>query len=233
MVGTFLNTATVLVGSSVGSILGARLSEKVQSTLMDGIGLVTILIGMKLAWGTKNEAVVLIALMLGSAIGELVNIEGGLDALGCAVERRFSSFGEGDFVRAVVGPTLLFCVGPLTLMGCIQEGITGNYSLLATKSTLDAFSSMAFGAALGWKVALSAVCVFLIQGSLTASAGILQHVLTEQMRAELFATGGVILLGLGMVLLGIKKIRVANMLPSLAVAPAVVWAVEAVRSALR
>jgi uncharacterized membrane protein YqgA involved in biofilm formation len=227
VVGTLVNTGTVLVGSATGAAIGARLPKRVHDILMDGIGLVTILIGMKLAWRTNNEALVLVSLLLGSAIGELVNIEGLLEALGRRVEERVSAFGEGDFGRAVVGPTLLFCVGPLTLMGCIQEGLTGDYSLIATKSTLDAFSSMAFGAAMGWKVMLSALAVFAIQGSLTAGSGVLQAVLTRPMQVELFATGGVILLGLGLRLLNLRQVRVANMLPALVVAPVAVWLVDA------
>ena len=233
MTGTLVNTATVLLGSAVGAALGARLPARVHGILMDGIGLVTVLIGMKLAWATNNEALVLVSLLLGSVVGELANIEARLDALGRLVESKLSSFAEGDFGRAVVAPALLFCVGPLTLMGCVQEGITGKWSLLATKSTLDAFSSMAFGAAMGWKVMFASAAVFIIQGSLTLGAAGIERILTEPMRVEMFATGGVILIGLGIRLLDIKKIRTANMLPALFAAPATVWVLDAVRGLMR
>lgn len=233
MTGTLVNTATVALGSAVGAAFGARLPAKVHGILMDGIGLVTVLIGMKLAWATNNEALVLVSLLVGSVIGDLADIEARLDALGRLVERRFSSFAEGDFGRAVVAPTLLFCVGPLTLMGCVQEGITGKWSLLATKSTLDAFSSMAFGAAMGWKVMLASISVFVIQGSLTLGAAGIERILTEPMRVEMFATGGVILIGLGIRLLEIRNIRIANMLPALFVAPAAVWVVGLLQQLMR
>lgn len=226
MIGTLVNTGAVLAGSAVGALFGSRLPARLHETLGHAIGLITLLIGVKMAVGTKNEAIVLGALILGACVGEALDLEGRLEAFGAMLERRLGA-GRGEgFGVAFITPTLLFCVGPLTLMGCIRDGLKGDPSLLLTKSVLDGCSSVAFAAALGWKVASSAVSVLVIQGGLTLGAAGLSRLLTPRMSEELFATGGVILLGLGLRLLELKRVRVVNLLPALLLAPALVWLVE-------
>lgn len=226
MIGTLINTGAVIAGSTVGAAFGSRLPSRLQETLGHVIGLVTLLIGVKMATGTKNEAVVLGALVLGALAGESLNLEGRLDAFGQSLERQIGA-GRGEgFGVAFITPTLLFCVGPLTLMGCIRDGLSGDASLLITKSVLDGCASMAFAAALGWKVASSAASVLIIQGALTLGAARLSELLTPGMTEELFATGGVILLGLGLRLLELKSVRVVNLLPALLFAPLIVFLME-------
>jgi len=175
-----------------------------------------------------------LAFLIGGWAGEWLRIEERLGAFGNRLEqlvgRKTGSKGvASDFSRGFVTTSILFCVGPMTLLGCLNDGLSGDIKLLAIKSVLDGFSALAFASALGWGVLFSAVTVFVVQGGLTLSARALNGALTPAMSAELFATRGIMMLGLGIQLLGLKPIRVANFLPGLIVAPLLVAAVEAVR----
>jgi hypothetical protein len=218
--GTLLNVVTIVVGAALGALLGRAVSVELQGTLKDGIGLVTLLLGGRMAVRTRNVILVLAAILLGAVVGETVHIQQGLVDLAHWFDAQ-SGGSQGDFMATVLTPTLVFCVGPITLMGCLEDGLTGKYPLLATKSVLDGFSAMAFAAALGWRVGLSAAAVLLIQGALTLGARSIQKLLTPDMTRELFATGGVLLLGLGVNLLALKQtdVRVPALLPSLVLAP--------------
>jgi hypothetical protein len=156
-------------------------------------------------------------------IGEALNLDNALRRFGGSLQRRFSK-GKSPFGRAFVTTSLVFCVGPLTILGSLEDGLTGDYSLLALKSALDFVVSVSFASVLGWGVLLSAGTVLLVQGTLTLSAGLLEGVVTEPMIGATTATGGVLILGLGLVLLELKEVRVANMLPALLVAPLLVAA---------
>lgn len=225
MIGTLINVATVVAGSVVGRAIGNRLPERVRETVMHVIGLMTLTLGVGLVVKTRNELVVLLALLLGAITGELLHIEDGIRRLGEWAEHRLTGKREGgDFVRGFVTTSILFCVGPMTLLGCFQDGLTGEYPLLAIKSTLDGISSIAFASALGWGVLLSAVTVLVVQGGLTLGARWLQGPLSDPaVQAELFAAGGVMMLALGLRLLEIKPIRVGNLLPALVYAPLLVY----------
>src|SRR5579862_1773669 len=223
--GTWINVAAVLAGGVLGLLFGTRFPEKVRQTVMAGLGLVTCLIGLQMALQTKNILVVLGSLLLGGIIGELVNIDGWINELARQVEQRFSkNDGSGGFARAWVTTSLLFCVGPLTFTGAIEDGLTGDYHLLATKAMLDGFAALAFGSALGPGVIAAAGTVLVYQGGLSLAAGAVRSALTDSMIAEMSATGGVLVLGLGLGLLELRHIRVANFLPALVIAPAVVAA---------
>jgi len=230
--GTLLNTATVVVGALLGKAIGDRLPPRLRETAMHAIGLMTLALGMQMALGSRNGVVVLGALLLGGLTGELLRIEDRLTALGDWVERRVERGGKpesrGNFSRGFVTTSILFCVGPMTLLGCMNDGLRGDIRLLAIKSTLDGFSALAFASALGWGVLCSAGTVLVLQSLLTFSAGVLNAWLTEPMRAELFATGGVMMLGLGLRLLDLKPIRVANFLPGLLYAPLLVALAQAI-----
>jgi uncharacterized membrane protein YqgA involved in biofilm formation len=215
--------ATVLCGGLLGLVLGSRFPDKVRQTVMAGLGLITLVIGLQMALQTKNVLIVLGSLLAGGIAGELLDIDGRLNRLARWAEARFtSSDGGGTFARAWVTTSLLFCVGPLTFTGAIQDGLTGDYHLLATKAMLDGFSSLAFGSALGLGVLASAGTVLVYQGAISLAAGAIQSVLTASMVNEMSATGGVLVLGIGLGLLELKAIRVANFLPALVIAPAVV-----------
>jgi len=228
MTGTFLNIVTVLIGGVIGLIFGARIPEKLKATVIAGMGLFTAAMGLQMFLKTENPLIVLGALLLGTLLGEWWRIEDGLQNLGKFLEQRFSKTdddGSNTFVRGFLTASLLFCVGPMTILGSIQDGLTGNYNLLAVKSVLDGFASMAFASTLGVGVMFSTVIIFVYQGGISLLAAQLNAIVTAAMMNELTATGGVILLGLAISsLLEIKKIRVGNMLPGLLVAPVIVWA---------
>ena len=231
MTGTFLNIATVIVGGVIGLIFGARIPEKLKATVVAGMGLFTAAMGFQMFMKTENPLIVLGALLIGTLLGEWLRIEDGLQNLGAYLEKRFARASDGDssnkFVRGFLTASLLFCVGPMTILGSIQDGLTGNYNLLAVKSVLDGFASLAFTSTLGIGVLFSTIIILAYQGGISLLAAQLNSIVTTSMMNELTATGGVILVGLALSsLLEIKKIRVGNMLPGLLVAPLIVWVVS-------
>jgi len=183
--------------------------------------------GLQMFLKTENPLIVLGSLLIGTLLGEWWKIEEGLQNLGKFLEQRFSREGEdgsNTFVRGFLTASLLFCVGPLTILGSIQDGLTGDYNLLAVKSVLDGFASLAFASTLGMGVMFSTIVILVYQGGISLLAAQLNSIVTPSMMNELTATGGVILVGLAISsLLEIKSIRVGNMLPGLAVAPLIVW----------
>lgn len=227
MTGTLLNIVTVIVGGFIGLTFGARIPAKLKETVIAGMGLFTAAMGLQMFLKTENPLIVLGALLIGTLLGEWWRIEDGLHNLGKFLERRFSKEGDdgsNKFVRGFLTASLLFCVGPMTILGSIQDGLTGNFELLAVKSVLDGFAAMAFASTLGVGVLFSTIVIFVFQGGISLFAAQLNAIITATMMNELTATGGVILLGLAISsLLEIKKIRVGNMLPGLAVAPLIVW----------
>lgn len=227
MTGTLLNIATVLIGGVIGLIFGARIPDKLKETVISGMGLFVAAMGLQMFLKTENPLIVLGSLLIGTLLGEWWRIEDGLQNLGKFLEQRFSKEGEdgsNKFVRGFLTASLLFCVGPLTILGSIQDGLTGDYNLLAVKSVLDGFAALAFSSTLGVGVMFSTIIILVYQGGISLLAGQLDAIVTPSMMNELTATGGVILLGLAISsLLEIKKIRVGNMLPGLAIAPLIVW----------
>jgi uncharacterized membrane protein YqgA involved in biofilm formation len=227
MTGTFLNIVTVLIGGSIGLIFGARIPDKLKETIIAGMGLFTAAMGIQMFLETENPLIVLGSILIGTLLGEWWRIEDGLQNLGKYLEKRFSKEGDdgsNKFVRGFLTASLLFCVGPMTILGSIQDGLTGDYNLLAVKSVLDGFASLAFASTLGVGVMFSTIVIFVFQGGISLFAAQLNAIVTTPMLNELTATGGVILVGLAISsLLEIKKIRVGNMLPGLAVAPLIVW----------
>jgi len=239
--GTLINVFTVLVGGALGTLLGARLPERMRETIMHGLGLLTLVIGTHLSFETNNILIVLGSLLLGGIAGELLRIEDRLNQLGRWLEHKTtrsggpsasdlpwdaSHPGMSRFSRAFLTASLVFCVGPMTILGSIQDGLVGDYTLLAIKATLDGFASLAFAATLGPGVIFAALTVLVYQGALTLGAGWASAVLTDPMVAEMAATGGVLMLALGLGLLEIKQIRAGNLLPAIVVAPIIVAAVK-------
>jgi uncharacterized membrane protein YqgA involved in biofilm formation len=226
MIGTFINTATVIAGTGVGLTARRFLKPRLRETTMQIIGLMTLMIGVQMSLSEKNPLLPLASLLLGAIIGERLDIEGRLDALGNSLQRRFSNEGSSTFSQAFVSTSILFCVGPMTIMGCLQDGLRGDYSLLLVKSLLDGVSAAFFTAALGWGVLFSAGTVLLVQGALTLGAGWIGGMLSEAMTNAMFSTGGLMMLGLGIRLLNLRQIPVANFLPALIIAPLLVWLVS-------
>lgn len=227
MTGTLLNIAAILIGGVIGLIFGARIPDKLKSTVIAGMGLFTAAMGLQMFLDTENPLIVLGALLIGTLLGEWWRIEDGLQNLGRFLEKRFSKEdedGSNRFVRGFLTASLLFCIGPMAILGSIQDGLTGDYNLLAVKSVLDGFAALAFASTLGIGVMFSTIIILVYQGGISLLAAQLNSIVTPSMMNELTATGGVILLGLALSsLLEIKKIRVGNMLPGLAVAPLIVW----------
>lgn len=228
MTGTIINVIAVLVGGTIGLLFGSRIPERFKNTIVAGLGLFTAAMGLQMFLKSENQLIVLGALLIGALLGEWWKIEDGLQSLGQILEKRFSrdtEEGAGSrFVRGFMVTSLLFCVGPMTILGSIQDGLTGDYNLLAVKSTLDGFASIAFSSTLGVGVLFSSLVVFLFQGGISLMAGQLSAIITDPMLNEMTAAGGVILMGLAISnLLEIKKIRVGNFLPALVIAPLIVW----------
>jgi uncharacterized membrane protein YqgA involved in biofilm formation len=246
MTGTIINTIAILIGGALGLLFGARLPERLKTTTVVGMGLFTAAFGMKMFFKTENELIVLGAVLIGILLGEWWRIEERLQALGRVLEARFSptveaeteseSTSQSDFLRGFLTASLIFCVGPLAILGSIQDGLDGNYTTLAVKSVLDGFASMAFASSFGVGVLFSALPIFVFQGGISLLTMQLASLFTLQISTEmvgatltpyvneLTAAGGVILVGLAISnLLEIKKMRVGNFLPALVVAPLIVW----------
>ena len=218
--GTALNTSTVIVGTTVGLTMGRIIPEGLQRTIQVAIGLFVVVIGLKMALSTRNPLVLLISVLGGVVIGELLRLDAGLHAFGAWAERRINSGGKaGGVSLAFVTTSLIFCVGPLTVLGSFLDGTRGDITLLAIKSTLDGVTAVVFAATLGWGVYLSAGSVLVVQGLLTLVAFLLHAGLSDLETVELTAAGGIAVLAIGLGLLELKKVKVANFLPSLLIAP--------------
>lgn len=227
MIGTWINVGAVLLGGAGGLAFGARLPERLRQTVIAALGLFTAGLGVRMFLQTGNPILALGGLALGAVLGEWWKIEEGLESIGRWLERRFAGGeakeGGGRFVRGYLTASLLFCIGPMTILGSIQDGLTGDYSLLAIKSVLDGFAALAFASTLGVGVLFSALTILVYQGALTLLAVQVQSVMTEAMTAEMTAVGGLMLLGLAISrLLEIRPMRVGSLLPGLAVAPLLV-----------
>ena len=233
MTGTFINIGAILLGTAVGLLLGHRLPAGMQERVMLGLGLVTFVLGVDnaLSWRDTSPLIVFGAVLLGGLLGEWIGIERRLGQLGDAIQARVSRGGASRVSEAFVTASLLFCIGPLTVVGSIQDGLTGDYQTLASKALLDGFASIAFAAALGWGVALAALTVLLVQGGLTLAAGLFEHVLGEgtEALAALVSAGGVLIIGISLRLLSVKDVKVGNYLPALVLAPCIVGVVSLVR----
>lgn len=217
MKGTLVNTATVILGSSLGLLIGARFSEKINTIVMHALGLATLLIGFKMAFKTDNILLVIGSLAIGGIIGEFIKLEERLESVGELIKRKVGSE-SGNFVLGFVTSSLVFCIGPMTIVGSIQDGVSGDASVLYAKSLLDGFASVVFASSLGIGVIFSSLTVLIFQGSLTLLGGELSFLLKPEVLNELVATGGLIIVGIGIYLLGIKKIKVSSFLPALVVA---------------
>ena len=232
MVGTAINAGSVIVGSLVGISLGAKLPERMRVTVMNGLGLLTVALGLRMALESKNILIVLGAILTGGLVGEALRLDDALAWLGDWLQTRLSREDESRFGEGFITASLVFCVGPMAVLGSINDGLTGNYQLLAVKATLDGFAAIAFSASLGWGVMLSAVTIVVYQGSITLFASVLEKILTQPMITEMSATGGLIIVGLGLKLLNLRDIRLASFLPALVIAPLIVLAAPLVASLL-
>jgi uncharacterized membrane protein YqgA involved in biofilm formation len=233
MTGTLINIGTVLVGTLIGVTVGSRLPEGMRQRVLAGLGMVTLVIGvdLALAWGREDTSqstplYVLGGVLIGGMIGEALGIERRLEALGDQVQARLSSAEGSTVSEGFVSASLLFCVGSLTVVGSIQDGLTGDYQTLATKAVLDGFAAIALAATLGWGVGLSVFTILIVQGGITLGAGVFDDVLQGEALAVLTSAGGVTIIGISLKLLELKDVRVGNFLPALVVAPCLVGLVS-------
>jgi uncharacterized membrane protein YqgA involved in biofilm formation len=227
MTGTLINVAAIIVGGLLGIFFGRRLSENIKSTMIAGMGLFTTAIGFQMFLKTEKPLVVLGAIIIGALLGEWWKIEDRMQSLGIWLEKRVMGSSEGKssrFVRGFLSASMLFCTGPMAVLGSISDGLRGDYLTLSIKSVLDGFLSIAFASTLGMGVTFSALPVLAYQGSISLLAARIDAIITTAMMNELTATGGILLIGVGVSsLLEIKKIRVGNFLPALAIAPLIVY----------
>jgi uncharacterized protein len=221
----------VLAGTLFGCLVGSRLPGSLHERVMAGLGLVVLVIGVDnaLAWRDTNPLYVLGGVLLGGLVGEAIGIERGLESFGDRIQRTVSRGRHSTVSEAFVTASLLFCVGPLTVVGSIENGLTGDYQTLATKSMLDGFASIALASTLGWGVAIAAGTVLVVQGALSLGAGLFKHVLEGEALDALTSAGGVLIIGISLKLLQLKDVKVGNFLPALIIAPALVGLVHAVR----
>ena len=225
--GTLINTGLVVLGSGLGVVIGDRIPERMRVTLLQVIGLVTVALGVSDAIDTRNMVFPLIGMAVGALLGELLAIEDRLERLGERLQRRFNrksgaDAGERSFVKGFVTASALYCIGPLTVLGAIEDASGETPQLYIIKGLLDGFVSIMFAAMYGIGVAFSALSVLVVQGSLTLGGTGLDAVLDDRMRTELFAAGGLAVIGIGLNLLQITKIRLANLLPGLVLTPVLV-----------
>jgi uncharacterized membrane protein YqgA involved in biofilm formation len=227
--GTALNLATVLLGGLLGTFLGDRLPPRLRENVVAGVGLFVIVMGVKFAIDTASLLYLLGAILIGGVIGSVAGIERRLNDVGAAVQRRVASPGGTSTVaEGFVTASIVFCVGPLTFLGAIRNGLTGDASLLAIKSALDGFSAIAFAATLGWGVLLSLIVILVYQGGLAAGASAFAGLLSDAQLREMSASGGLLIVGVGLKLLKIRDVQVADFLPAILVAPLLVAAASAV-----
>lgn len=233
--GTLVNVVAIVLGTVIGVLIGNRLSEKTSRVVTDGLGLVVLVLGglnvislldaeFVAAVGPGMPLLIVIgAILIGGIIGSALKIEQRLEQFGSVLQKRFAAKGSKDskekFITGFVNASLVFTIGPLAILGALSDGLGQGIEQLATKSILDGFASLAFAASLGWGVALSAIPVGLWQGLLTALAFAVGSVVSAPVIAALTATGGVLLLGVGLRLLQLRQVAVGNMLPALIVAP--------------
>ena len=219
MIAVFVNMATVLCGSLLGILLRKHLKASLQEALMKALALCTVVIGVSSAIGTQALLCVILCMVIGTALGEWLRIDDGIEHAGDFIKEKVfkGKVGESRFTEGFVSACILFCIGSMTIVGSLEAGINRNYSIIYAKSTMDFVSSMAFGAAMGLGVTCSAVFILVFQGGLTLLSSLLAPVLSTAVVTEMSAVGGVILIGMAVNMLGLgrERIKVSNMLPAI------------------
>ncbi|MDP9274143.1 MAG: DUF554 domain-containing protein [Chloroflexota bacterium] len=232
LTGTLLNAATVLIGGVVGTVVGDRLPERLRENVVRGVGLFVAAMGVMFAIDTSDLLFMLGAILLGGIIGSLVGVDARLNQLGEALQQRFARGSTSTVAEAFVTAAIVFCVGPLTFLGSIQNGLAGDATLLTVKSVLDGFTAIALAATLGWGVLLTVPLILLYQGGLAVGASLFAGILSDLQLREMSAVGGLLLIGVGLKLLAIRDIKVADFLPAIIVSPLVVAALGRLLEAL-
>lgn len=219
MLGTIVNVGAIIVGSGIGLLIKGGLPERFRNSIMQALALFVIIVGIMGATATSNAILVLICLVIGTIIGEIIDIDKRLEIFGDKVKDRFSKNGESNFAQGFITGSLVYCVGAMAIVGSLNAAIQGDNSILYTKAVLDGVSAVLFTSVYGISVMLAAVSVFVYQGAITLLAGIIAPYLSSAAIAEMSAVGGVLILGLGFSIMEIKRVKVANMLPAVFLPP--------------
>ena len=220
--GTIINVITVIIGSGLGLLLRNRLSDVYKSIILQGVGILTLVIGMQMALKTENILLLLISVILGGISGQLLKLEEQIDSFADQVKNKFARKDDAFFSEGFITASIIFCVGPMTILGSINDGLRGDINLLAIKSVLDGFTALALTTTFGIGVIFSVFTIIIIQGGITFSAVLIDQFFNEMMINEMTAAGGVLIVGIGFILLDIKRVKVATFLPALFFAPILV-----------
>ena len=218
LIGTLVNTGTVVAGSLIGLFLGNILPKRLQDTVMKGLGLCTLLIGITGLMGGENALITVLSMAVGAVIGELLDLDGHLNRFAEKLEKRFRRDGaKTSLAEGFVTASLVFCVGAMTIMGALNDGLTGDHTMLFTKATLDLVSSIIFASSLGLGVLLAAAAVLVIEGGIACLAGVVAPLLQYDAAVipEMTVVGSLLIVGLGLNLLGITKLKVMNYIPAI------------------
>lgn len=230
LLGTLVNAGAIVAGALLGRLL-TRIPDSIRQTVMQGIGLAVILLGIKMSFGTDNFLLVIVSIVVGSIIGEVIGIEKGLNRLGMWLEKKMGGSKQGSIATGFVTTTLVYCIGAMAVLGAMDSGLRNNHDILYTKAMLDGFSAIIFTSTLGIGVLFSAVPVFVYQGLIallsTQIYNLVSQTMLDAMLVEVTAVGGLMIIAIGINILEIKKINVANMLPALVIAaagvPIIAW----------
>ena len=217
MLGTIVNTVAVIIGAAIGMLLKKGLPEKLSDTMMKGLGLCTLYLGISGSLKGENSLILIISMVVGALIGEGIDLDAKLNQFGTWLENEFKSKegGKVSIAEGFVSASLLFCVGAMTIVGSLQSGLQGNHEMLFNKSMLDFVAAIIFASSMGVGVMLSAAFVFVYQGAITLAAQWVAPFLTDTIIAEMTCAGSVIIIGIGLNLLGITKLKVMNYVPAI------------------
>jgi len=222
MIGTLVNAAAVIAGGTIGMMLNKSMPERIKTIYFQAVGLFTVAIGISMVYNMQHILIVVSSLAIGSLLGEWMNLEAGAEKLSNYLKRKFR-IGSEKFSEGLITAFLLYCIGSMTILGAIQEGTGGSSDLLLTKSLMDGFSSIILASAFGFGVIVSAIPLLLFQGGITLLAMYASSFFTPEIIQGLTSVGGILLIGLGINILEIKKLRIMNMLPALIVVALLLW----------
>jgi len=214
MLGTIVNSIAIIAGAFVGILLNKGIKEQYTKTIMDGMGLSVVVIGIMGAIKMDNLILIIASIVAGSLIGEMLDLDKRLENLGNNMEKRFGK-GDSNFSKGFIMASLVYCIGAMAILGALESGLSGNHETLYAKSVLDGISAIIFASTLGIGVAFSAIAVFVYQGVITLLASSVKDFLTPVVITEMSAVGGILIMAIGVNILGLKKIKIANMLPAI------------------
>ena len=227
MLGTIVNCVAVIVGSLIGLVLKKGIPDRISSVIMQGLGLCVMYIGISGALEGQNVLIAILSIALGALIGELLDLDAGINRLGKALENKVSDGkGDGAVARGFVSASLLFCVGAMSIVGSLQGGLTGNHETIFAKSLIDGIAAIVLASTMGIGVIFSAAFVLVYQGSIALGAGFVQTILTDAIIAEMTCVGSLLIIGLSLNMLNITKLKVMNYVPAIFMPIAIYWIMQ-------